>query len=279
MIKSSQKTPKITVVIPAFNEEELIADCLEAVLAQTLQPYEIIVVDNNSTDNTAEIASSYAGVTVITENHQGIFFARNAGFNVATGDIIARTDADSLPAPDWLQTVLEYLVDNNSAAVTGRLQFSDVFGLGLLTKAEAIVRRNLINSTNLPKFLSGANMAIRRDAWQDIWSKTCPMLDIHEDVDLTIHLQRHGLRVGFEPKMVVSTSARRMGSSFKEYYSYVKKIETTYNQHDISGLKIKLPILLYVPFQPLIKIARKAYLLKKYRTVLYRLIADQVSAQ
>ncbi len=279
MIKKLPKKLKISVVIPAYNEEVLIVDCLEAIMAQSIQPYEVIVVDNNSTDNTAEIAARYENVKVVGEKRQGIFFARNAGFNAATGDIIARTDADSQPAPNWLEVVTKYFENNDSAAVTGRLEFSDVFGLRLLAKSEAVVRRKLINSTKLPKFLAGANMAIRRQVWQAVWSSTCSQLHIHEDVDLTIHLLGVGHNISFESNMVVSTSARRMSSRFSEYYNYVKKIETTYNLHGIAGMNIKIPILLYVPFQPLIKIARKAYYLDRYRATMYRLVVEQVNAR
>ena len=270
--------PKLSVVVPAHNEEEYIGSCIEALLNQTVRPHEIIIVDNNSTDKTAEIARRYEDIVVIEEKKQGIFYARNAGFNAASGDIIVRTDADSLVSPNWLQSVVDHYENNNPAAVTGSLTFSDVYGLRWLTRAESLVRSRLIRSVTLPKFLSGANMSIRRDVWLDIWQTTCPGSHLHEDVDLTIHLQKAGYEVSFEPGMTVSTSARRMSTDFLEYYSYVKKIESTYNFHGKSGLIIKIPVLLYVPFQPLIKVARKLYYMKRYKTKFIRLASELLNA-
>lgn len=97
---------QISVVVPAYNEELWIGRCLEALARQeTAYPYEVVVVDNNSTDRTAEIAASFAGVRVVQEPCQGLVRARQAGQSSAAGEVVAHTDADSEPPPDWVERI------------------------------------------------------------------------------------------------------------------------------------------------------------------------------
>src|SRR4051812_18527482 len=95
---------KITVVIPCYNEAAHLPACLESLKAQARLADDIIVVDNNSTDDSAAIAKSY-GAKVIKEPRQGMTYARNAGFDVVEEGIIARTDADAQLPRDWLQRI------------------------------------------------------------------------------------------------------------------------------------------------------------------------------
>jgi glycosyltransferase involved in cell wall biosynthesis len=99
----------ISFVVPAYNEEALIASCLQAIVAETARtghPAEIIVVNNNSTDRTREIALSIPGVTVIDEPQRGLVPARRAGCLAAKGRLIANIDADTMVPEGWLDTVL-----------------------------------------------------------------------------------------------------------------------------------------------------------------------------
>src|ERR1019366_8076903 len=96
MIQMAQKHMRVSLVIPAYNEKHHIKACLDHIASQRVVPYEVIVVDNASTDKTAAIARSYDFVTLITEKRQGVVFARDTGFNLARGDIIGRIDADTL---------------------------------------------------------------------------------------------------------------------------------------------------------------------------------------
>ena len=115
----------ISVVIPTFNEEKLLSKCLESLQKQTVKPFEIIVVDNNSTDTTAAIAKKM-GVKVISEKNQGISFARNAGFNAAKGDIIARLDADTTALPNWIERIKKDIETDGKDAVFGPAYYLDL---------------------------------------------------------------------------------------------------------------------------------------------------------
>ena len=120
------KKTTISVVIPVFNEEKYLPQCLASLKKQTYQPLEIIVVDNNSTDKTGQIAKSF-GARVIFEPNQGITWARQAGFKKAKGEIIARLDADSFAPPSWLNSIVEIFKKHPKiAAATGVPYYYDL---------------------------------------------------------------------------------------------------------------------------------------------------------
>src|SRR5579885_2998873 len=109
----------LSIVIPVYNEEHHIKACLDAIATQTVKPDEVIVVDNNCTDNTVKIAKTYSFVKVVPEPVQGRTAARNCGFNTATCDIIGRIDADSILLPNWVERVLVDFSDPTVSGVTG----------------------------------------------------------------------------------------------------------------------------------------------------------------
>ena len=89
---------RLSIVVPAYNEEAYLPDCLESILIQTrdlAEPAEIIVVNNASTDRTPEVALGYPGVRVVDEPRKGLTFARQAGYAASTGDLVANVDSDS----------------------------------------------------------------------------------------------------------------------------------------------------------------------------------------
>src|SRR5881628_2239659 len=98
---------KISVVVPFYNEQRYIGDCIEALLAQDYpgEQYEIILVDNNSSDRSCEIVKSHQRIKLLSEKRQGDFAARNRGLEEAKGGIIAFTDSNCAPAKDWLQKI------------------------------------------------------------------------------------------------------------------------------------------------------------------------------
>jgi glycosyltransferase involved in cell wall biosynthesis len=104
--------PLISVVIPAYNAEKYLAEALESVRAQTFSDYEILVIDDGSTDRTAEIASSYDGVLFLTQNNRGAAAARNAGIRAARGAYVAFLDADDTWLPSKLEKQAARLLDN-----------------------------------------------------------------------------------------------------------------------------------------------------------------------
>ena len=199
----------ISVIIPAFNEEKRISSCLKSIANQTYKPMEIIVVDNNSTDKTAQIAKEF-GARVIIEKQQGITYARNYGFDNAKGEILARTDADTLVPSNWLERINDHFEkDKKLDAVSGPA----IFGLRFFTP----IVRLLVFEANRRIFghygLYGPNFAITKSVWEKVKDEVC--LDnarVHEDTDLAIHIGKVG-KIGYDSKLKVKTSARRLRQS------------------------------------------------------------------
>ena len=111
---------KVAVVVPVRNGRGMVHACVTVCLAQTRAPDELLVVDNGSRDGTADLARA-AGATVIVEPVRGGFRARNRGWRSASADVIAFTDVDCVPTPNWLAELTEPFVDPSVAAAGGAI--------------------------------------------------------------------------------------------------------------------------------------------------------------
>jgi len=89
-------------------------------------PTEVIVVDNNSSDDTIAVARRFPFVTVLREKRQGVVHARNRGFNASRGDIIGRIDADTVIARDWVAQLQAIFADTRISAVSGAITYHDL---------------------------------------------------------------------------------------------------------------------------------------------------------
>src|SRR3954447_26423119 len=103
--------PAVSVVVPVRDGARVIGECLDALTAQRgAPPYEVLVVDNGSTDNTAAAVRAHPSApTLVTESRPGSYAARNAGIIAAAGSVLAFTDADCTPAPTWLAAAMAAL--------------------------------------------------------------------------------------------------------------------------------------------------------------------------
>lgn len=104
--------PLVSVIVPAYNGERYLAGALASVQAQTYRPLEIVVVDDGSTDGTAQIAQGVAGVRYVAQANQGNAAARNVGVGLATGDLLAFLDQDDRWLPDKLTQQVAYLTEH-----------------------------------------------------------------------------------------------------------------------------------------------------------------------
>jgi glycosyltransferase involved in cell wall biosynthesis len=95
---------RVSVVIPCYNQAHFLAEAIESALAQAYRPLEIIVVDDGATDNTAEVASTYAGVRLVRQANQGLAAARNAGLRASRGELVVFLDADDRLLPAAVET-------------------------------------------------------------------------------------------------------------------------------------------------------------------------------
>ena len=115
----------VSVIIPVFNDCDRLMKCLKALYLQTYpyRSYEIIVIDNNSTENIYSVCKQFPNVRYETESKQGSYAARNKGLSVAKGDVVAFTDSDCIPDTDWLTAGVRTLFKSNRGLVAGHVQF------------------------------------------------------------------------------------------------------------------------------------------------------------
>ncbi len=213
----------LSIVIPVYNEEHHIKRCLDAISGQTVQPLEVIVVDNNCTDKTVAIARQYPFVKVIHEPLQGRGYARTAGFSAATGDVIGRIDADSVIMPTWARRVLQDFADPNVGGITGPGQTNILIGVNsLYTTFWSRVYFWTSHAIFDAVTMWGANMAIRRT----IWPKVRPALTlddtlVHEDQDLSLLMLGAGGTIIQDNKLLIKTIGRSYlyWPKFWEYFT------------------------------------------------------------
>lgn len=224
-------------------------------------PAEVFVVDNNSTDNTKAVAKEYPFVTVLNEKQQGVVFPRNTGFDAATSDIIGRIDADTQLPTDWVEKVTKLFTEQDIAAVSGPVGWYDAPArqLGLLIDKNTRKITWDLGKREDAVFLFGSNMALTRDAWQKVRNEVCTTKDVHEDVDLAIHIYQAGLPVAFDDSLSAMTSSRRMNDSAEQIKNYVKVYKNTYDVHGIRTSSIMLPITLVMSAHYGVKLLKRGY--------------------
>ena len=151
--------PSVSVIIPIYNSGKYLRDAIDSVLAQGYGPLEVLVVDDGSSDNGPELASSHGPpVRVIAIPHRGHPAARNAGVAASTGDFLAFLDADDLWTANKLDLQLEAFLANPSFdLVFGHMQ--NFISLELTEEERAKIK---CNSTVLPGLLQGSMLARRR---------------------------------------------------------------------------------------------------------------------
>lgn len=218
---------KVSVVIPAYNEERYIRRCLESFGRQEVLPDEIIIVDNNCTDKTREICKEFP-VKVISERQQGMIFARNSGFNSAKYKIIARTDADAILPKDWIKKIKQNFSANNIDALGGAVFFYDL-PLSLKFFWEVFVF--IVGRILKDNVLIGPNMAITKNTWKKVRNKVClNETRVHEDTDLTIHIKKNGGIISYDKSLLVGMSGRRIKNNpFSFFVEYpIRLIKTLY---------------------------------------------------
>lgn len=200
---------KISVVIPVFNEEKYLGKCLESLMNLEEKAFEIIVVNNNSTDKSEKIAATFP-VTILNQPQKGIIPTRNAGFDAACGDIIARCDADTIIPKDWISRIRKTFENTSIDGLTGSAFFYDTT---ILNKSTLWHDISFFYASKLflgHHVLYGPNMAITKKIWEKVKLEACTdEKKIHEDVDLAMHICKYGT-VKFDNTLAVSTSSRRL---------------------------------------------------------------------
>ena len=208
----SQSGPSVSVVIPVRDDADVLQRCLAALAAQTVRPDEVVVVDNRSSDASADVART-AGARVVAEPETGIPAASARGFDEARCDIVARLDADSVPPPDWVERIVAaFAADPELAAITGPATFIDgpafwrrPLAFAYLGSYFAIVTPAL---GHVPLF--GSNFAARRSAWVEVRDRVHRHDTLmHDDMDLSVHLGPIR-RIRYDHRLMMGVSMRAL---------------------------------------------------------------------
>ena len=196
-------TPRITVVVCTYNGCATIRECLEGLSRLEYPNTETIVIDDGSTDGTAQIAREFDVRLVSTEN-RGLSAARNLGLELASGEIIAYLDDDAYPDPHWL----DYL-----AEAFRTTEFTAVGGPNLPPPGEDFVAEAVANSPGGPthvllsdreaEHIPGCNMAFRTAELRSLGGFDPQFRTAGDDVDICWRIQGSGGRVGFHPSALV----------------------------------------------------------------------------
>ncbi len=209
---------KISFVIPAYNEEHYLAECLQAIIADASSGnanFEIIVVNNASTDRTKNIAQSFPEVEIIDEPQKGLSRARQAGYLASTGEIIANIDADVRIAPGWTKQVLqEFTVNPRLVGLSGPFVYFDasrtiqtlVKHYYRLAYLSYLLNRHILKVSSL---MQGGNFVVLRKALKTINGFNPEFEFYGEDADIARRLHKVG-DVKFTMKLFVYSSARRL---------------------------------------------------------------------
>jgi cellulose synthase/poly-beta-1,6-N-acetylglucosamine synthase-like glycosyltransferase len=196
---------KATVVIPARNAEATIGQCISSVLAQRPAPMQVIIVINDSADQTAHISKSFGKkVKVLALQEKGSYAARNEGIRHAKGDILVFLDADCIPQKGWLAHLMRSFSDPSVAIVGGAIT--------ALRKENALQRfcdvfcheqeRFMLSS---PPFFATANMAIRRN-WKGEGMLFNSSLCYGGDVEICARMRKKGGRLHYASGAIVKHS-------------------------------------------------------------------------
>jgi len=231
--------PSLTVVVPAFDEEERLGSCLERLSTQTHPIDEIIVVDNCSTDDTVRIAQSHQrlnpAIRILAESTVGVNAARTRGFDAATSALIAKIDADTGVPANWSDSVCGFFeADTHAdvAAITGPSLVSDGPRMAPpIRRLEHLTRR--FPAGVRTGALNGPDYVIRRSAWQAVRPALHDDQDIWEDYDLSLALHGAGFEMWMLPSIAVRTSCRRLRHSPLANHRYLTAPLRTARRHGV----------------------------------------------
>ncbi len=197
---------KLTVVIPALNEEKYIEKTLRSVREQTIKP-EIIVVDSGSSDKTVELAKNYADKVLVGK--KSISYNRQIGAEAASGDVIVTTDADCIHPPDWLFKLQKHFNDKKIVCVSGQTLPIKEEGnvLDFMCYYISNVFLKLLNDVFGKALFRGSNVAYRKETFLASGGYDTN-LKAREDSELTRRLAKYGKTI-FDMNIKVYTSMRR----------------------------------------------------------------------
>ena len=197
------KQPVVSVVVPTYNRKELLEGCIDSLLKQSYPKYEIIVVDDGSTDGTKKLLEKYSkknpNLKFFTQENKGSYAARNLGIKNSKGEIICFTDDDCIADKDWIKNLIEGYTDDSVGGVGGKI--ASYSPQTLLERYSGVI--DLLNQEEYTKvFFMTANASYRRSVLKRVKG-----FDIYfrngGDVDIGIRVILSGYDLAYNPRAIV----------------------------------------------------------------------------
>lgn len=233
----------ITVIVPTFNEEKLVRDCLESLIAQSPQADEILVVDNNSTDNTVKTVQAVilenpdSNINLIHEEKQGCHHARETGWRTAQGDVIVHVDADETFPDGWMTRIHEILEEKPElGAFGGVIRFPDAPFIIWLT--QVLYNRIYPYAQQMVKgfpYLCGGMTVVKREVLEAMNGYVDKPDNQLDDYYLASKAKELGFKLYYTPSLWVNHSLRRYDEGgLKGFFQWgVATFDTQYYESDI----------------------------------------------
>jgi glycosyltransferase involved in cell wall biosynthesis len=196
--------PRVSVVVCAYNAERTMEECLASLRLLDYPDYEVIVIDDGSTDRTREIAERFPEFRMLSQENRGLSAARNAGILAADGDVVAFTDSDCAVDPDWLTLLVGRLCSEDFAGVGGPNlpPPEDDWVAEVVARAPGGPTHVLLTDFEA-EHVPGCNMAFWRKHLTDVGLFDPIYRAAGDDVDICWRLQNEGYRIGYAPSALV----------------------------------------------------------------------------
>jgi len=196
---SLRSVPRVSVIVCTYNGGRTLDQCLSSLLALDYANYEVIVVDDGSTDETRSVLSRNPGIRVIHQENQGLGAARNVGLQAASGEIVAYTDSDCYADRDWLTHLVAQLERSGASAVGGPNLNPRGTWLAACVAASPGQPTHVLIDDQTAEHIPGCNMAFRREALEAINGFDSQFRTAGDDVDVCWRLQHEGYQITFAP--------------------------------------------------------------------------------
>jgi GT2 family glycosyltransferase len=200
---AARRWPRVSVVVATYNAERTLDDCLGSLEKLNYPDYEVIVVNDGSTDGSGDIIERYPFRTITTHN-QGVSAARNEGLRAASGEIIAYIDSDARADPDWLSYLAATFLESDYVGVGGPnlVPPEDGWLAKCVYRAPGGPTQVMLDDRSA-EHIPGCNMAFRKSALEEIDGFDPIFTRAADDVDICWRLLERGYRIGFNPSAVV----------------------------------------------------------------------------
>ena len=229
------RTPRVSVVVCAYNADRTMDQCLASLEHLNYPDYEVIVVNDGSTDRTLEISERYKYCRIISQPNKGLSVARNVGAEAATGEIIAYTDSDCVADKDWL-TYLVHKMEHGGLTAVGGPNFPPPED-DLVPAAVAVSPggpTHVLVSDEVAEHIAGCNMAFRKDVLMQLGGFDPVYRAAGDDVDICWRFQNAGYTIGFAPAAVVWHFRRNTVEAYlNQQKGYGKAEALVYAKHPL----------------------------------------------